>query len=185
MEDLLKKGAVEQVCPQKDQFLSNIFIVKKKDRGSRPAISLKELSQYIFFLHFKMESLHSLETLLQKNENMPQLDLKNAYLYVPLSHDNRKRVTFQWEGTLCQFLWPCTNLICFQKTPKDPHGPFKKDRDTHSNLFGRHDHWQDKGKDYGSTKYSHSFTSVPGICYKSEQVSDNTSSGDRISGNDS
>ena len=31
---------------------------------------------------------------------------------------------------------------------------------------------------------SHSFTSVPGICYKYEKVSDDTSSGDRISGND-
>ena len=32
---------------------------------------------------------------------------------------------------------------------------------------------------------SHSFTSVPGICCKSEKVSDDTTSGDRISGNDS
>ena len=31
---------------------------------------------------------------------------------------------------------------------------------------------------------SHSFTSVPGVCYKYEKVSDDTSSGDRISGND-
>ena len=31
VQNLLKKGAVEQVCPQKDQFLSNIFKVKKKD----------------------------------------------------------------------------------------------------------------------------------------------------------
>ena len=34
-------------------------------------------------------------------------------------------------------LWPSSSSICFHKTPKDPHGPFKKDRDTHSNLFGR------------------------------------------------
>ena len=52
VENLLKKGAVEQVCPQKDQFLSNIFIVKKKDGGNRPVINLKELNQYISFLHF-------------------------------------------------------------------------------------------------------------------------------------
>ena len=83
-------------------------------------------------------------------------------------------------------LWPCTSPTCFHKTPKDPHSPSKKDMDTHSNLFGRHnDYWQDKRRDYGSTRYSHSFTSVPGICYKSEKVSDDTSSGDRISGNDS
>ena len=29
VEDFLKKDAVEQVCPQKDQFLSEIFLVKK------------------------------------------------------------------------------------------------------------------------------------------------------------
>ena len=27
-------------------------------------------------------------------------------------------------------LWPCTSPIWFHKTPKDPHGPFKRDRDT-------------------------------------------------------
>ena len=45
VENPFKKGAMEQVCPQKDQFLSNIFIVKKKDGGSRPVINLKELNQ--------------------------------------------------------------------------------------------------------------------------------------------
>ena len=64
--NILKKSAVEQVCPQKDQFLSNTFTVKKKDGGNRPVINLKELNQYIPFLHFKMESLQSLKTLLQK-----------------------------------------------------------------------------------------------------------------------
>ena len=66
VENLLKKGAAEQVWPQKDQFLSYIFIVKKKDEGNRPVISLKDLNQYILFLHFKMESLQTLKTLLQK-----------------------------------------------------------------------------------------------------------------------
>ena len=33
VEHLLKKGAVKKVCPQKDKFLSNIFIVKNKDGG--------------------------------------------------------------------------------------------------------------------------------------------------------
>ena len=54
VENLLKKGVVEQVCPQKQQFLSNIFIVKKKDGGNRPVINLKQLNQYIPLWHFKM-----------------------------------------------------------------------------------------------------------------------------------
>ena len=72
-------------------------------------------------------------------------------------------------------LWPCASPTCFHKTPKDPHGTFTNDRDTHSNLFERHlDYWQNKGRDN-----SRSFTSQPGICYKPEKVSDYTSSGDR------
>ena len=63
VENLLEKGAVEQVCPQKDQFLGNMSIVKKKDGGNRPVINLKELNQYIIFLHFKMERLQLLRTL--------------------------------------------------------------------------------------------------------------------------
>ena len=63
VENLLEKGAVEQVCPKKDQFLGNMSIVKKKDGGNRPVINLKELNQYIIFLHFKMERLQLLRTL--------------------------------------------------------------------------------------------------------------------------
>ena len=77
-------------------------------------------------------------------------------------------------------LWPCTRPKCFHKTPKDSHGPFKKDRDTHSNLLGRH---IDRAKEEtnSSTRYSHFFTSVSGIFYKSEKFSDGTSSGVTIS----
>ena len=95
---------------------------------------------------------------------------------------------FQSERTLHQFLcvlWTCISRICFRKTPKDLHGPIKKDRDTHSNLFGRNvDYWQNEGRDYSSTRNRYSFTSVPEICYKSEKFSDVTSSGERISGKD-
>ena len=88
VKNLLKKGFVEQVCSQKDQFLSNIFIVKRKDESNRPVMNLKELNQYITFLHFKIESSQPLKTLLQKNECMRKLDNKDTYLCVPLSQDD-------------------------------------------------------------------------------------------------
>ena len=56
----------------------------------------------------------------------------------------------------------------------------------HSNLFGRYvDYLQNNREDYSSMRYCDSFTSVPGICYKSEKVNHDTSSGGRISRNDS
>ena len=76
-------------------------------------------------------------------------------------------------------LWPCTSPICFHKTHKDSHGPFKKDGETHSDLNDMLiDYLQNKGRDYSSRRHSHSFTSVPGICHKSEKASDDTSSKD-------
>ena len=66
VENFFKKGTVEQVLPQKDQFMSNIFIVKKKDGGNKSVVDVKELRQYIPFVNFKMDSLKSLKTLLQK-----------------------------------------------------------------------------------------------------------------------
>lgn len=44
MKNLLKKGAVKHVCPQKDQFISNIFTMKKDDRSNRSVIYVKELN---------------------------------------------------------------------------------------------------------------------------------------------
>ena len=156
--------------------------------GNRPVISLKELSQFIPCLHFKIGSLQLLKTLLQKKlvnvQNRPQVPI----FMCPTFSGDQKRVMFRWEGTLpvsVPVLWPCTSPICFHKTTKDPHGPFKKDWDTHSDLFGHVDYWQSKGRDYSSTRYGHSFTSVRGIFYKLEKISDDTSSRDRISGNDS
>ena len=187
VENLLKKGAVEQACPQKAQFLSNIFIVKMTDRANGPVINLKELNQYIPFLHFKME-FSVAENCLTKKRVHVQIRPQGCIFLCPTFSAPPKQSDVSMRRKLLpvfmSVLWPCTSPIRFRKTPKYPRGPFK-DRDTHSNLFGHVDYWQNKGRDYSSTRYSNSFTSVPGICYKSEKVSDDTSSGDIISGNDS
>ena len=140
----------------KDQFLSNIYVVKKKD-GGRPVINLKELNQYIPFLHSKMESLQSLKTFLQKNEYMCKLYLKDAYLCVPRSQDDRKRVMLRWEGALYQFL--C--LSC--ALPAAPY-VFTKLLKILMALLRRIgiriviylddnvDYWQNKGRDYSFTR---------------------------------
>ena len=49
--NLLKSIAIEKVhmkkVSAKSQFVSNLFLVKEKDRSNRPVISLKNLNQYI------------------------------------------------------------------------------------------------------------------------------------------
>ena len=59
------------------QLLSNILLVKK-DGGNRPCINLKALNKFIPYKHFKMKGLHCLKYLLEKNDFLCKIDLKDA-----------------------------------------------------------------------------------------------------------
>jgi len=52
---MLGKGAIQKVTNVEGQFLSNLFLVPKKDGGNRPVINLKSLNSFIPYLHFKMK----------------------------------------------------------------------------------------------------------------------------------
>ena len=52
----------------------------KKDGSWRPIINLKCLSTYLEVPHFKMDGISTLKDVLQKNDFMGKIDLKDAYL---------------------------------------------------------------------------------------------------------
>ena len=59
VEKLLRKEAIEEVEPCKNQFLSNIFTIPKKGGGRRPVVDMRDLNSFIELVHFKMEDLPS------------------------------------------------------------------------------------------------------------------------------
>ena len=68
---MLMKGAIIVFDPKKDQFLSSLFLAKKKDGGNRPVDNLKDLNSNIPYQHFKMEGLFLLkERLLPGGQNV-------------------------------------------------------------------------------------------------------------------
>jgi len=75
VEAMLEKGAIQKTEFREGQFLSNIFLVTKKQGGYRPVINLKNLNAYIPYLHFKMEGLHLLKDLLKENDWLCKIDL--------------------------------------------------------------------------------------------------------------
>ena len=70
----------------KSQFVRNLFLLKKKDRGNRPVTNLKNLNQCIPHHHFRMESLQSLRDILKQGDFMCKLDLKDERMDIFASH---------------------------------------------------------------------------------------------------
>ena len=83
LKEMLRKGAIMRTRPAQGEFLSNLFLMGKKDGDYRPVINLKMLNQFTSFLHFKMEGLSQLKHIIQEGDWMCKLDLKEAYFSVP------------------------------------------------------------------------------------------------------
>ena len=103
ISEMLQKGAIQVVSPMNGEFLSSVFLVKKKDGGNRPVINLKELNSYVTYQHFKMEGLYLLKHLIQTGDWMIKIDLKDAYFTVPVSKPHQPLLRFMHRGLRYQF----------------------------------------------------------------------------------
>ena len=110
VESMLKKGAIQKTSVEKCQFLSKLFLVVRKNGGSRPVISIKNMNASILYLYFKMEGLHLLKFMLKVKNYMCKIELKNAYICNPLHWQHQKyirlgrsvlriRLSMFWPGT--------------------------------------------------------------------------------------
>lgn len=95
-QHLLDIEAVEPV-PQGQQgrgVYSIFFTVPKKNGHWRSILDLKFVNKFLRVRHFHMESLRSITGALQKGEFLSSLDLKEAYLHVPILPAHRQFLRF-------------------------------------------------------------------------------------------
>ena len=80
--------------------------------------------KFLVLDHFKMESLTSLKDVLTHGDYMCKIDLKDAYISVPLAESSCKFVRFTWAGELYEFKCLCFGLgqapRCFTTLLKVP-----------------------------------------------------------------
>ena len=69
VQELVTKGEVVETTLSKKSFVSQIFLVEKKEGGQRPVINLKSLNTFVRTEHFKMEGLHILPDLIQAQDD--------------------------------------------------------------------------------------------------------------------
>ena len=110
IQALLDKDAVSIVNMSVPSwgFYSHYFLAPKKGGTWRPILNLKRLNQYIHCEKFRMETLANILQVIQLNDHMISLDLKDAYLHVPILPAHRKYLRFAFRdphGTLQVYQW--------------------------------------------------------------------------------
>lgn len=102
IEELLRKGAIEECESCQGEFISPIFLTPKLDSTSRFILNLKKLNDFIVTEHFKLEDIRTARDLLHQDSFMVTIDLK-AYYVVPIKKSDRKYLRFKFRGKLFEF----------------------------------------------------------------------------------
>ena len=104
-QTLLRKGAVEQLPGPviSPGFYSRLFLRPKPTGELRPIIDLSRLNDHILCKSFKMETAQSIQQAVQPGEWMFQVDIKDAYLHIPVRQELRKYLRFTIGSSVFQF----------------------------------------------------------------------------------
>ena len=116
-QELLKAGAVEVApqVPRKGCIFKMFLVDKKGSNEKRPVVNMRPLSPYVASPHFKMEGLNVARELIEQGDWFARLDLKDAYLHVPLHPLIRLWFRYRVQGTLYQW---CTLPFGFRDAPR-------------------------------------------------------------------
>ena len=130
IDKLLSKGVVIESKYENGEFISNIFLRRKKDGNYRMILNLKCFNENVSKHHFKMESLQSAVRLMKPGCYMASVDLKDAYYSVPIHQSHQKFLKFSWRGKLFQFTCLPNGLSsaprCFTKILKPVYATLRR-----------------------------------------------------------
>ena len=114
-----------------DQFVSRIFEVPKKTGDFRLILDLSDLNLYLKKVHFKMEGLQVISSLINIGDFLTSLDLQDAFLTIAMHPDFFKYLCFDFEGVRYCFIALVFGLSCapriFTKLLKVPLSSMRQD----------------------------------------------------------
>ena len=107
---LIAKGAVELAPLPSPGFYSHLFVVWKTSGSWRPVIDLSTLNRFVDVSHFEMETIQAVLLSICQGDWMASIDLKEAYLQVPIHPESRPCLRFVAQGRVYQFTALCFGL---------------------------------------------------------------------------
>ena len=96
IQTLLDKGAIRQVKVEnmRKGHYSIFFTVPKKTGDLRAILNLKPLNKHLFLERFRFETLQQVIVAVQPGDWLATIDLKDAYLHVPIRQSHWKFLRF-------------------------------------------------------------------------------------------
>ena len=121
IKDLISKSAIVQVNDFPNLCLSPIFVIPKSSGDLRVILNLKQINLFIPPQRFRMETLNLILPQLSPLDWAVTIDLKDAYLHVPIHPDSQRYLGFSFQGQtylyqvlpfgLCDSPWVFTRLV--------------------------------------------------------------------------
>ena len=107
---LVVKVAVELAPLPSPGFYSRLFVVWKTSGSWRPVIDLSHLNRFVDVSPFQMETIQSVLLLVHQGDWMASIDLREAYLQVPVHPASRHFLRFVFRDKVYQFKALCFGL---------------------------------------------------------------------------
>ena len=98
IEALISKNAIVQVNDSPRLCLSPIFVIPKSTGDLRVILNLKKINLFIPVQHFRMETLSVILPQLSSQDWAATIDLKDAYLHVPIHQQSFRLLGFAFQG---------------------------------------------------------------------------------------
>ena len=103
IRDLISKNAIIQINDFPSLCLSPIFVIPKKLGDLRVILNLKEFNLFILTQHFMMKTLNVILPQLSASDWAVSIDLKDAYLHIPVHPQSRRFLGFQFMDMTYQY----------------------------------------------------------------------------------
>ncbi len=91
---------------KREGYYSKFITLRKKPEGLRRILNLKPMNGFIKRQKFKMEMLRSVKRAVKRGDWLCTVDLKDAYMHIPIRVEHRKSLRFrialnsyQWKVT--------------------------------------------------------------------------------------
>ena len=109
----MSKKVLELVpeCERGEGLYQVFFPVPKKNPGEwRGCLDARPVNAELRYEKFKMEGLHTVKSLLRRDDWLTSIDVADAYPHVLIHPEDRRYVRFIWEGVHYQFRAVCFGL---------------------------------------------------------------------------